>query len=99
MDPDQHVEPSYSGSIAEPSIYPHWSSSSSSTLNAMEAHGGSRKGFSEDAELEEYDVANPLKNPRCSLWLEDRVVGTMDGEGKAGQSYRWAWGRTLELGH
>lgn len=79
---DQQVESFYSGSIAESSISPHWSSSSSSTLNAMEAHWGNAKGFLEDVGLEEYDMVNPLEIPHRI----NRVVSWIDGEGEKGQS-------------
>lgn len=67
MDQDQHLDSSYSGSTAVSSIFPHLSSSSWSTLDAMEAHWGSWKGFSENAELEDHDMVNPLENPSSFL--------------------------------
>lgn len=52
----------------------------------MEADWDSRKGFTEDAGLEEHDMVNLLENPSCFLWLEVRVVGKTEGEGEVGQS-------------
>lgn len=86
MDQDQQSDSSYSGSTAKSSIFLHLSSSSWSTLGAMEAHWGSRKGFSEDAGLEEHDVVNPLENPSSFLWLEGRAEGKTEGESEVGQS-------------